>query len=424
VAPSSPNNGDTWTTATGIFVRINGGTVGPLGTVSSPTLSNPTFTGTVTFPDSATWSSSGLLSGTSLVVGSASALNLNGLTPKVQVAGTTNTAAAIGNSEWSNDGSVPTYSFYKSRGTAIGTLGITQSGDNLGIIKGITDDGSTAGGLNAAQIAFVNDAVPTAGNAYGRISFYTRNATTITEVARINDTGQLLLPGNASALATPIPLVVQGAANNYATQIIGSSTSGQSRGLLVSAGTNSSDQAIDINNQGNSLNLLIVTGAGAVTMPQLASSSAATTGTVCWTTGGNLTVDTSTTCLASLEELKNIHGQIDGRAALAETARLNPFWFSWKAGTPGYAGDKHEQLGLGAHATERVDPRLVGYGTDGKLRGVRYEELTALLVADIKEQEIEIVELRREVAGIRSGHGVPSAANDNFFSRIRYVMGW
>lgn len=30
VAPSSPTNGDMWTTAAGLFVRINGATVGPL----------------------------------------------------------------------------------------------------------------------------------------------------------------------------------------------------------------------------------------------------------------------------------------------------------------------------------------------------------------------------------------------------------
>ena len=29
-APSSPNDGDVWTTTAGIFVRVNGSTVGPL----------------------------------------------------------------------------------------------------------------------------------------------------------------------------------------------------------------------------------------------------------------------------------------------------------------------------------------------------------------------------------------------------------
>lgn len=73
-APSSPTNGDVWTTTAGIYVRINGSTVGPLGsgtgagtwgsitgTLSAQTdlntalgdkapLASPTFTGTVTLP--------------------------------------------------------------------------------------------------------------------------------------------------------------------------------------------------------------------------------------------------------------------------------------------------------------------------------------------------------------------------------------
>lgn len=31
-APATPADGDVWTTSAGIYVRINGGTVGPLGT--------------------------------------------------------------------------------------------------------------------------------------------------------------------------------------------------------------------------------------------------------------------------------------------------------------------------------------------------------------------------------------------------------
>lgn len=38
VAPSAPVNGDVWTTSAGMFVRINGGTVGPLASSASTTL--------------------------------------------------------------------------------------------------------------------------------------------------------------------------------------------------------------------------------------------------------------------------------------------------------------------------------------------------------------------------------------------------
>lgn len=51
-APSSPVNGDMWTTTAGLFVRVNGVTVGPLSTPGSgfaQLSSNNIFTGTNTF---------------------------------------------------------------------------------------------------------------------------------------------------------------------------------------------------------------------------------------------------------------------------------------------------------------------------------------------------------------------------------------
>ena len=144
---------------------------------------------------------------------------------------------------------------------------------------------------------------------------------------------------------------------------------------------------------------------GAVTMPGLATSSAATTGTVCWTTStGNLTVDTTVACLASLEELKDQHGPITG--ALGKIMQIKPFWFTWKKETPEHAGDVHEQPGMGAHQVESVDPRLTAYTPDGKLKGVRYQEMTAVLVAAMQEQQKEIDDLKKQVAN-------DNHANDN-----------
>lgn len=143
---------------------------------------------------------------------------------------------------------------------------------------------------------------------------------------------------------------------------------------------------------------------GAVTAPNLATSSAAQTGTVCWTTvTGNFTVDTTTTCLLSLEETKNIQGSIDPMMALAEEMKLKPFWFSYKSGTN--QTDHAVHAGLGAHQVESVDKRLVGYDPKGKLQGVRYaDSVTSLNVAAIKGLQTEILTLK--------------AANDNLQARI------
>lgn len=53
-APSAPTNGDIWTTTAGIYVRINGGTVGPLGAAGGSyvdTTTNQSIAGIKTFTD-------------------------------------------------------------------------------------------------------------------------------------------------------------------------------------------------------------------------------------------------------------------------------------------------------------------------------------------------------------------------------------
>jgi hypothetical protein len=74
-APTSPVNGDLWTTTAGLFARINGGTLGPFGTssgtVSSIATTSPisggtiTSTGTITCPTCALTTNGGLLTATS-----------------------------------------------------------------------------------------------------------------------------------------------------------------------------------------------------------------------------------------------------------------------------------------------------------------------------------------------------------------------
>lgn len=166
----------------------------------------------------------------------------------------------------------------------------------------------------------------------------------------------------------------------------------------AAAGTNNT-----INIGGSAGSWVLVTGTGTTTtetttmsgvvkLPNLATSSASQTGTVCSGTGGLLTVDTTTTCLLSLEELKDIQNPITN--ALDTIMKIKPFWFRWKTSTPEYVGDKAEQPGMGAHQVEGVDKRLVAYNPDGRLKGVRYQEMTAMLVAAVKEQQNEITHMR------------------------------
>lgn len=149
---------------------------------------------------------------------------------------------------------------------------------------------------------------------------------------------------------------------------------------------------------GGSINLTLGTTsggtAGSLSIANLPQSAAAQSGTVCFNTSGNVvTYDATLGCLASLEELKDIHGPITN--ALAKVVAFKPFWFTPINRSAG--SDFAEQPGFGAHQIEAIDRRLVGYDVNGNLRGVRYMEMTAVLAAAIAEQQAEIESLKRRV---------------------------
>ncbi len=68
----------------------------------------------------------------------------------------------------------------------------------------------------------------------------------------------------AAANSGVITLTTNGSANNWTSAITGNSTTSQSYGLLIQAGTNSTDGALRVRNQANSLDWLFVRGDGNV----------------------------------------------------------------------------------------------------------------------------------------------------------------
>jgi hypothetical protein len=130
----------------------------------------------------------------------------------------------------------------------------------------------------------------------------------------------------------------------------------------------------------------------AVALPGIASSSAATTGTVCWTTStGNLTVDTTVACLASTGKVKKNVKPLD--VGLPEVMALKPISYDLKDQyNPEHLGT---MVGLITEDVQKVDPRLVALDDKGDPRGVRYMQMTAVLVKAIQDQQHEIDDLRK-----------------------------
>lgn len=135
---------------------------------------------------------------------------------------------------------------------------------------------------------------------------------------------------------------------------------------------------------------------GATALPGLATSSGATTGTLCWTTGtGNVNVDTTTTCLLSSAKYKKDEKPLEG--GLRKTLALRPVSYMLRDQyNPTGLG---EQIGFLAEDVAKVDPRLVSIdSTDGSPHAVRYQQLTAVLTKAIQEQQAQIRRLERRLA--------------------------
>lgn len=210
-----------------------------------------------------------------------------------------------------------------------------------------------------------------------------------------------VLTGNSNTFVGDETGLLATTANNNTVigHKVGSSTlSSGSNILLIGTGTGTdSNTSNSIHIGAGGSDILTVTGTGTNTtsvptlhgtaqMPDLGSSSASTTGTVCWTTGtGLLNVDTTTTCLLSTMKVKHDIEPLSTRTALAEVNLLKPVSFAYndQKNIPG------RQVGLIAEDVAEVDPRLVRY-VDGDPVAVKYQEAVGLLVGAIQEQQAEM----------------------------------
>lgn len=315
----------------------------------------------------------------------------------VNVAGNNNAAFGYGAGQFVSNGSGNSLFGVNAGGF------ITNGVDNVAVgrnaIAGLTASRITAGGNTAVGTLALSGLITTGAtntavgySAGSKITTGTSNVVIGPNVASLTlttGTGNILI-GNSSA----IDVTASGTSNTF---ILGNSATP----VIISTGINATP--------GTTLN-------GPISMPGLATSSAAQTGTVCSGAGGLLTVDTTTTCLLSLEELKDIAGPITNASDMV--MRLDPFWFNWKKTTPEWSGDKAQQPGLGANQVAGVDQRLAAYNPDGTLKGVRYQELTAVLVAAFKEQHQRVDTMERDLQHIPN-----IGVKTTFWQRLKWLVG-
>lgn len=270
---------------------------------------------------------------------------------------------AIGGQILSNSGSAsPGFSFVDSTNTGIGEnsqgrIGFYTGGTLLAQFNSTTLVLSSGTGFDATAGSFAihstNDSAPN-----GRMDFLSNGGT---------------IRGSVTANASDLLLSAAlggGASANEGVSIIARGTGGI--GIGTSGLTPRNSSMLDV--QGG----LNVTGT--VNIAGIASSSAAQTGTLCWTTGtGNVTVDTTTTCLlSSLRFKKNIQPIGD---ALTKISQMRPITFVYKDPVMG----QDRLSGLIAEEVFPIDKTLVEIDKEGRPYKVRYEGLTVLNTKAIQQ---------------------------------------
>jgi hypothetical protein len=86
-------------------------------------------------------------------------------------------------------------------------------------------------------------------------------------------------------------------------------------------------------------------------------------------------------------------------SSLMELMALKPISYISRTDTQ----RKVREVGFIAEDVIKLDPRLSTFDKDGKLQGVMYDHITALLVKALQEQQVEIEELKQEVEDLRKG---------------------
>jgi hypothetical protein len=110
-------------------------------------------------------------------------------------------------------------------------------------------------------------------------------------------------------------------------------------------------------------------------------------------------------CRNSRDEIASCSSSARYKDAIAPLAvglnvisRLRPVSFEWK-------GSRARDLGFVAEHVAVIEPLLVTRNDEAQIEGVKYRQLTALLVKAIQQQQEQIRALQEEVSALRESSG-------------------
>jgi len=187
--------------------------------------------------------------------------------------------------------------------------------------------------------------------------------------------------GTTSTLSGNSQITIVGASTNRGSLQMGRTTAATTgvAGSLVAY--NGSDVICGIDWQSNGANNSGYIGTFTYNAGVFAQGPYLNTGGTNWTA-------------ASDERLKNVTGEIEN--ALYKVSQIRAVEFTWKADSL-----NKQNVGFIAQEVQAVLPEVIDTDTDGHL-GVRYAEVTSLLLAAIKEQQALIQSLTTRITALES----------------------
>ena len=166
-------------------------------------------------------------------------------------------------STWSADANGPTVDFYKSRNATVGSATVVQSGDVVGRLRFLGNDGANS--RTAAQITAEVDGTPGTNDMPGRLVFSTvpDGSTTVTERLRINQAGRVLIGHNASINSYGVESRLQVSGTDYPNSSIAIRRDADSAGggAVIFSKSRGSQGGVTVVQSGDSLGELVFCGA-------------------------------------------------------------------------------------------------------------------------------------------------------------------
>lgn len=130
----------------------------------------------------------------------------------------------------------------------------------------------------------------------------------------------------------------------------------------------------------------------------LTASAGLQTAVICQSSAGELIAD-SVACLASSARFKDLLGDAE-KGALGKIIRVPVQRWKYRREEGSVFPDNYysEHIGPTAEDIEAIDSRLVGRDKEGKVRSISTDQLLALAIQAIQEQQVQIEELKARAA--------------------------